>query len=248
MVKLIRYLLFPFAILYGGIVALRNFLFDKNILKSSEFDVKTIQVGNLSAGGTGKTPHIEYLIRFLKEEFKITTLSRGYGRKSTGFIVADDNSTAKEIGDEPLQFHKKFEEIERFLNSEMTEGEQTGFEKEIAQDRELAKTVALYKDLPNHLNNIQGDLDFNTKLQSTRDNYSQTSSNPTSWKWLVIGIFTIVVSNFFEIVKSPLGQFSNIDNSFINRHIGRVMTPLSFEYSKNAFLASSEGNLIAFSQ
>ena len=93
-------------------MALRNFLFDKNILKSSEFDVKTIQVGNLSAGGTGKTPHIEYLIRFLKEEFKITTLSRGYGRKSTGFIVADDNSTAKEIGDEPLQFHKKFEEIE----------------------------------------------------------------------------------------------------------------------------------------
>lgn len=89
---------------------------------------------------------------------------------------------------------KKFEEIERFLNSEMTEGEQTGFEKEIAQDRELAKTVALYKDLPNHLNNIQGDLDFNTKLQSTRDNYSQTSSNPTSWKWLVIGIFTIVVT------------------------------------------------------
>ncbi|MFT7011914.1 MAG: tetraacyldisaccharide 4'-kinase, partial [Flavobacteriales bacterium] len=80
MVKIIRYILFPFSILYGLIVAFRNFLFDKKIMKSSEFDVKTIQVGNLSAGGTGKTPHVEYLIRLLKCDYKTATLSRGYGR------------------------------------------------------------------------------------------------------------------------------------------------------------------------
>ena len=71
MVKLLRYILFPISLIYGCLVAFRNFLFNKKILKSSEFDVKTIQVGNLSAGGTGKTPHIEYLIRLLKNDFKI---------------------------------------------------------------------------------------------------------------------------------------------------------------------------------
>jgi tetraacyldisaccharide 4'-kinase len=122
MVKLLRYLLFPFALLYGGIVAFRNYLFDKKILKSSQFDVKIIQVGNLSAGGTGKTPHIEYLIRLLKPEYKITTLSRGYGRKTTGFVFADDSSTAKEIGDEPLQFYKKFKEIEVAVDAKRVSG------------------------------------------------------------------------------------------------------------------------------
>jgi len=92
-------------------VSLRNYLFDKNILKSNEFDVKTILVGNLSAGGTGKTPHIEYLIRLLKNDYKLATLSRGYGRKSHGFIESDENSTATQIGDEPLQFKTKFPEV-----------------------------------------------------------------------------------------------------------------------------------------
>ncbi|MGB1039903.1 MAG: tetraacyldisaccharide 4'-kinase [Flavobacteriales bacterium] len=122
MVKLLRYILFPLSLIYGCLVAFRNFLFNKKILKSSEFDVKTIQVGNLSAGGTGKTPHIEYLIRLLKNDFKIETLSRGYGRKTHGFQKADENSTAKDIGDEPLQFYSKFNEISVNVDAKRVDG------------------------------------------------------------------------------------------------------------------------------
>ena len=109
--KLLRILLFPFAILYGWITSVRNFLFDKKILKSHQFNLPIIAVGNLSVGGTGKTPQIEYLIRLLSDDFKIATLSRGYKRKSEGFILADENSNAEILGDEPFQFYKKFKEI-----------------------------------------------------------------------------------------------------------------------------------------
>ena len=122
MVKLIRYILFPFSLIYGLITFVRNFMFDKKILKSSSFDVKTILVGNISAGGTGKTPHIEYLIRLLKPEYKLATLSRGYGRKSSGFLLANDNSTAKDIGDEPLQFRHKFPKIQVAVDAKRVSG------------------------------------------------------------------------------------------------------------------------------
>ncbi len=89
--NLLRKILFPFAILYGFITSIRNFLFDKGILKSTSFDIPVIAVGNLSVGGTGKTPQIEYLIRLLSDQYKIATLSRGYKRKSEGFVLADAN-------------------------------------------------------------------------------------------------------------------------------------------------------------
>src|ERR1035437_8487695 len=109
--KFLRIIAFPFSLVYGCIVFLRNKLYDWGILSATEFDVPTISVGNLSVGGTGKTPHIEYLIRLLKSEFYIATLSRGYGRKTMGFVLSDTQSTAADIGDEPLQFKKKFKEI-----------------------------------------------------------------------------------------------------------------------------------------
>lgn len=121
--KKLRYLLFPFTVIYGGVVTFRNFLFAKNVLKSSEFEVKTISVGNLSTGGTGKTPHIEYLIRLLKNEYKVATLSRGYGRKTGGFEQANDTSTHKDVGDEPLQFYNKFkEEVNVFVENKRVTG------------------------------------------------------------------------------------------------------------------------------
>ena len=107
-VKFLRIILFPFSILYGCIVFVRNKFYDWGVFTSKKFDIPTISVGNLSVGGTGKTPHIEYLIRLLKQEFYIATLSRGYGRKTKGFILADTQSSASDIGDEPLQFKKKF--------------------------------------------------------------------------------------------------------------------------------------------
>lgn len=109
--NILRKILFPFAILYGFITAFRNFLFDKGILKSHSFDLPIIAVGNLSVGGTGKTPQIEYLIRLLSSEYKIATLSRGYKRKSEGFILADESSNAEILGDEPFQFYQKFPNV-----------------------------------------------------------------------------------------------------------------------------------------
>lgn len=106
--KILRILLFPFSIIYGLITAMRNKFYDWGIFASTEFDLPTISVGNLCVGGTGKTPHIEYMIRLLKPEFYIATLSRGYGRKTSGFILSDTQSTTRDIGDEPLQFKKKF--------------------------------------------------------------------------------------------------------------------------------------------
>jgi tetraacyldisaccharide 4'-kinase len=87
---------------------LRNWLYNKNVYKSASFNFPIICIGNLAAGGTGKTPMVEYLIRLLKKDFAVATLSRGYKRKTKGFAIADENTTALEIGDEPMQFHKKF--------------------------------------------------------------------------------------------------------------------------------------------
>ena len=120
--KILRILLFPFAILYGFITSIRNFLFDNGILKSTSFSVPVIAVGNLSVGGTGKTPQIEYLIRLLSEKFKVATLSRGYKRKSEGFILADDSVNAEIIGDEPFQYYKKFPKIRVAVDADRTNG------------------------------------------------------------------------------------------------------------------------------
>ena len=109
--NILRKILYPFAVLYGFITSFRNFLFDKGILKSHSFDLPIIAVGNLSVGGTGKTPQIEYLIRLLSPTNKIATLSRGYKRKSEGFILADASSNAEILGDEPFQFYQKFPNI-----------------------------------------------------------------------------------------------------------------------------------------
>ena len=103
-----KLLLLPFASIYGLIIRIRHWLFNVNILKSESFDLPVIGVGNLSMGGTGKTPMVEYLIKLLSEENKIAVLSRGYGRSTNGFLIANQYSGHKDIGDEPMQYHNKF--------------------------------------------------------------------------------------------------------------------------------------------
>jgi len=120
--NLVRKILFPFAILYGFITSIRNFLFDKGILKSYSFDVPVIAVGNLSVGGTGKTPQIEYLIRLLSPKYKVATLSRGYKRQSEGFVLADSSSNAEILGDEPFQFYTKFKNIQVAVDADRKNG------------------------------------------------------------------------------------------------------------------------------
>lgn len=121
---LVRVLLFPFSLLYGLITSVRNLFFNIGILKSTSFKTPSISVGNLTVGGTGKTPHIEYLIRLLEDQFKIATLSRGYKRKTKGFILANEESTYKTIGDEPMQFHTKFNQINVAVDEKRRRGMQ----------------------------------------------------------------------------------------------------------------------------
>ncbi|MDN4164120.1 tetraacyldisaccharide 4'-kinase [Cytophagales bacterium LB-30] len=105
---ILRYLLFPLALLYGAIMALRNFLYSKGILHSHSFPLPIISVGNLTVGGTGKTPMVEYLLHHLASNKVVATLSRGYGRATKGYIALQENSTAARVGDEPLQMFLKF--------------------------------------------------------------------------------------------------------------------------------------------
>lgn len=109
--KSFRVLLLPIALVYGLVVFIRNRLFDKGYLKSARFNFPLICVGNLAVGGTGKSPMVEYLVQLLQPQFKIGTLSRGYKRKTKGYALANTNTTALEIGDEPMQFHIKFPDI-----------------------------------------------------------------------------------------------------------------------------------------
>lgn len=104
-----KYILLPLSKLYGVGTALRNKFFDWGIKRQHSFDIPIISVGNLAVGGTGKTPHTEYLVDLLHNDFKIGILSRGYKRKTRGFVLADDTSTPRDIGDEPYQMYRKFD-------------------------------------------------------------------------------------------------------------------------------------------
>ncbi|PKD18241.1 tetraacyldisaccharide 4'-kinase [Salegentibacter salinarum] len=106
--KILRKMLLPFALLYGFVTWSRNLFYNSGILKSKSYNVPVICVGNLNTGGTGKSPMIEYLLKLLLPDFKVATLSRGYKRTSKGYKLLNGNETAAEVGDEPLQFKRKF--------------------------------------------------------------------------------------------------------------------------------------------
>ncbi len=107
----LKFLLFPFSLLYDGITTLRNRLYDKEVLSSIPFDIPLINIGNLSTGGTGKTPMVEYLVEAFYNSYRMAILSRGYRRKSRGFVLADAQSTATRIGDEPYQYYLKYPRV-----------------------------------------------------------------------------------------------------------------------------------------
>jgi len=116
-----RLLLFPMALLYGLILKVRNYLYDRDVLKSTSFNIPIINVGNLSVGGTGKSPMVDYLVSLLKNTFQVATLSRGYKRRTKGYILAGENSSAVEIGDEPMQFYLRHHEIAVAVGEERIE-------------------------------------------------------------------------------------------------------------------------------
>ncbi len=106
--EFLRKLLLPFSFMYGGITFIRNKLFDWGIFSAKKYGLPVISVGNLSTGGTGKSPMIEYLVSLIKDRYSTAILSRGYKRKSSGFVQVETNSPVAQVGDEPLQFKKKF--------------------------------------------------------------------------------------------------------------------------------------------
>ncbi|QTE22755.1 tetraacyldisaccharide 4'-kinase [Polaribacter cellanae] len=120
--KLLRFLLFPFAIIYDLVTRIRNYFFDVGIFKETVFKIPVIVVGNLSVGGTGKTPQIEYLIRLLKKKYKTGVLSRGYKRKTTGYVLLNNSHSAEDVGDEPLQYFNKFKNIDIAVDANRIKG------------------------------------------------------------------------------------------------------------------------------
>lgn len=118
----LRKLLYPIAIVYDAVTRVRNMCYDKGIFKTTNYDLPIIAVGNLSVGGTGKSPMIEYLIRLLSPDLKLATLSRGYRRKSSGFVLADSGVSSDDIGDEPMQFHTKFKAVSVAVDADRQHG------------------------------------------------------------------------------------------------------------------------------
>lgn len=108
---ILKILLFPISLVYGFFMFIRNLFFDYGIIREKKYPIPIINVGNLSVGGTGKTPHVEYLIRLLSKKYRIATLSRGYKRRTRGFVKANASHSFLDIGDEPLQYFQKFPDI-----------------------------------------------------------------------------------------------------------------------------------------
>ena len=120
--QLIRKLLFPISLVYGLIVFIRNRFYDMGVFKSKTYDTPTICIGNLSVGGTGKTPMTELLIRMLRKDYSIAVLSRGYKRKTSGFVIATPGKGVEDVGDEPFQIYNKFPDITVAVDADRRNG------------------------------------------------------------------------------------------------------------------------------
>ncbi|MGY6561617.1 MAG: tetraacyldisaccharide 4'-kinase [Luteibaculaceae bacterium] len=148
--RAIRILLFPISILYGLIVRVRHFLFEVGVLKSVQPRIKTLCVGNLSMGGTGKSPMMEFLIRNLQHEFNLATLSRGYGRKTKGFLPVLEPNPSK-FGDEPSVFKQKFPELPVFVGEDRVKAVQS-IEKDVNLNCILLDDAFQHRALKAHVN------------------------------------------------------------------------------------------------
>lgn len=139
MLSIFRLLLFPFSLIYGTIVACRRKAYQKGWLRSKTFSVPTICVGNLRMGGTGKTPHVEYIVNFLTQNHQIAILSRGYGRKTKGYINITDtlNPSSEMVGDEPMQYAAKFPK----LKVSVCEKRKTGIENLLSKNPNLEAII-----------------------------------------------------------------------------------------------------------
>ncbi|MGQ7867897.1 tetraacyldisaccharide 4'-kinase [Sunxiuqinia sp. sy24] len=142
---MLKILLYPFSWIYGLVVYIRNSLYDYKIFKSTEFEIPVISIGNITVGGTGKTPHTEYLVELLKKHVQVATLSRGYKRKTKGFRLVETSSQAREVGDEPLQIKQKFPEVTVAVDEKRVRGIQ-----ELLKDEANSPDAVLLDDAFQH--------------------------------------------------------------------------------------------------
>ncbi len=228
--KAIRWLLLPFSWLYGVITFLRNKAYDWGILKSYRIPKKSITVGNLSVGGTGKTPHVDYLIQyFLSKNTKLSILSRGYGRKTKGLIVATDKSTALEIGDEPLQYIQRYSDK---INVVLAEKRKEGVDHIINQFPE--NELIILDDAFQHRAVSAG---FSILITPYDDLFSSDFMLPTGnlreWKAGKNRADLIIVS------KSPCEISSNQESQIIKE--------LGFDANRVFFSSLEYNDLVSFS-
>ena len=217
--KLLRKIFFPIVPIYYVVTRLRNKLFDLNVLKSKSYNLPIICVGNLSVGGTGKTPMIEYLIRLLQEDNKLATLSRGYKRSTSGFILANSDTNVDEIGDEPYQFYQKFKDILVVVD----ESRQHGIEKLLKLDN--FPKVILLDDAYQHRKVKAG---FNILLTTYSNLYADDIMLPTGD--LREPKKGAVRANIVVVTKCPKG-ISEIEKD-------RIRNKLKLNDSQNLFFSS----------
>ena len=163
-----KFLLYPFSAIYGLIISLRNFLYDYKVFKSTEFEIPVISIGNITVGGTGKTPHTEYMVELLRKQFKVTTISRGYKRKTKGYQEVQIDSTATAVGDEPLQIKTKFNDIQVVVDEKRVHA----IRKIQQQDADRLPDVILLDDAFQHRSVSAGInillIDFNRPIDKDR--------------------------------------------------------------------------------
>lgn len=216
---ILRVLLLPISLLYGLVTFIRNLFFNWGILKSISHKTTSISVGNITAGGTGKTPHIEYLIRLLNDTNKIATLSRGYKRKTKGFLLANEKTSYQEIGDEPMQFHSKFENINVAVDEKRRRGIEE-LEKLIQPDVILLDDCFQHRWIKPSLNIVL--LDYSSVGDSQ---FMLPSGELREWKSGIKRADIIVVS------KSP-----NIYSPIEHRRIKELIKPQNHQNTFFSFI------------
>lgn len=220
---ILRVLVLPFSFLYGVVTFIRNKMFDFGILKSISFETKTISVGNITVGGTGKSPHIEYLVRLLNDDYKLATLSRGYRRKTKGYLVANEKSAYLDIGDEPMQFHNKFKDITVVVDEDRRNGIQN-IEKELQPDVVLLDDCYQHRWVKPGLNILL--LDYTTI--GTKQ-FMLPSGELREWKSGIQRADVIVVT------KSP-----TIHSPIEHRRIKELIKPLRSQNTYFSYIAYEE--------
>lgn len=219
--KLLKILAFPFALLYGLLTTIRNKLFDWSILKERKYNIPIIGVGNLSTGGTGKTPHVEYLIKILKSGFKVAALSRGYKRETKGFQIAKPFSQVKDVGDEPLQISLKHPDAVVAVCKKRREGIKKIINKFPNNQAIILDDVFQHRYVKPGLNILLTDYH-----RIFTENYILPTGNLREFRWNAKRADAIVVT------KTP-GVFSPLDRKLILKDLSKYKVDnVFFSYIK----------------